>query len=286
MSKKKLGIALGGGGAWSIAGLGVIKVLEEEGIEIDYLAGCSMGALISAAYASQFAGSDTLKKVEEIIRNMRLSKGITFNRHKTFGLFSSDKIGEGFEKSVGKLNFEDLKIPVSVVATNFRTGEEVIFDKGPITPALCASASFAILFAPYEYQGKLLTDGGLSNPTPVDIVKRMGADVVIGIDVTSKNHLKRADQIQEAWHHKLTKYIPPLHYVTSRNVSGSFVQVIDMLFSNVNRYKLQLDPPDYLLIPEVTHMNQFGFSNAQEYMKQGEKVAREILPDLKKKLNG
>lgn len=285
MNKKKLGIALGGGGAWSIAGLGVIKVLEEEGIKIDYLAGCSMGALICAAYSSNFAGNDTLKKVEEIIGNMKLRSGISFNRKKTFGLFSSEKIGEGFEKSVGKLNFDDLPIPLSVVATNFKTGEEVIFDKGPLTPALCASASFAILFSPYEYQGKFLTDGGLSNNTPADVARNMGADIVIGVDVTSKRHLKRFDHAQEAWHHKLTKYIPPLHYATNRNVGGAFGQVIDILFSNVNRYKLQLNPPDFLLIPEVTHMDQFGFHLAKEYIKEGERVAREILPDLKKKLN-
>lgn len=286
MSRKKLGLALGGGGAWSIAGLGVIKTLIEEGIEIDYLAGCSMGALICAAYSSNFAGVNTLKKVEEIVTNMRLRKGIGFNRHKTFGLFSSEKIGEGFEKSVGKLNFEDLIIPLSVVATNFKTGEEVVFNKGSLTPALCASASFAILFSPYEYQGKFLTDGGLSNPTPTDVVKQMGADIVIGVDVTSKNHLKRFDRAQEAWHHKLTKYIPPLHYLTSRNIPGAIGQVVDILFSNVNRNKLLQNPPDFLLIPEVTHMDQFGFHLAKDYMQEGEKVAREILPDLKKKLNG
>lgn len=280
---KKLGLALGGGGAWSIASLGVIKVLTENGIKIDYLSGGSMGALIAASYAANFAGDQTLKKVEEIVSSLSLRKAIHFRLGNSYGLFSSEKIGIGFEKSVGKLNFEDLLIPVSIVATDFKTGEEVIFDKGPLTPAVTASASFAVIFAPFSYQGKLLTDGGLSNPTPTGVLKKMGADVVIGVDVTSKRYRDRGD-LKEHWHYKITKYIPPLHYLTTRNISGSVSQTIDLLFTNLNRSKLLLNPPDFLLTPKVTHMDQFGFHKAREFIAEGERVTREILPDLKKLL--
>lgn len=289
MSKKKLGIALGAGGAWGIASLGVIKVLTEEGITIDYLSGSSMGALIAAAYASNFAGEDTLKKVEEIVTNMKLRNNLSFNSNHTFGLFSPHKIGEGFEKVVGKLDFEDLKIPLSISATDFQTGEEVIFDKGPLTPAITGTCAFTFLFTPLKYQGRLLTDGGLSNPTPVDLVQNMGADITIGIDVTSKRHLKRvqeAFEFKEKWPHKIIKLLPPLHYLSTRRAGGSFWQIIDLLFTNMNRYKLSINTPDFLLVPEVTHLDQFGFHLAKDFMKEGEKVAREILPDLKKALNG
>lgn len=284
---KKLGIALGAGGAWGIASLGVIKVLRQEGIDIDYIAGSSMGALIGAAYASNFAGEDTLKKVEEIVSQMRLRASVSFNRLDTFGLFSPHKIGAGFEKVVGKINFEDLPIPLSIVATNFKTGEEVIFNKGPLTPAITGSCAFAFLFTPFEHNGILLTDGGLSNPTPADIVRNMGADVVIGIDLTSKRNLHRVEEVykfKQRWHHKIIKYIPPLHYLMNRRVGGSLSQIIDLLFTNMNKYKLSLNPPDFLLVPQVTHLNQFGFDLAPEFIKEGEKVAREILPDLKKLL--
>lgn len=285
--KKKLGIALGAGGAWCIASLGVIKVLEEEGIEIDYLAGSSMGALIAAAYASKFDGENTLKKVTETISAMKLRPNLSFNRHHTFGLFSPRKIGEEFEAAVGKLNFEDLAIPTSIVATNFKTGEEVIFSRGPLTPVITGSCAFGFLFTPYEHNGILLTDGGMSNPTPADVVRNMGADVVIAIDVTSKRNLHRVEEVykfEERWHHKIIKYIPPLHYVMNRKAGGSFWQIIDLLFGNMNRYKLSLNPPDYLLVPQVTHLDQFGFKLADEFIKEGERVAREIIPDLKKML--
>lgn len=146
---KKLGIALGGGGAWSIPGLGVLKALDENDIKVDYLAGCSMGALIMAAYASRFAGEDTLKEVERMVREMKLRQAINFSRHQTHGLFSPRKIGEQFEKNIGKLNFEDLKIPLAIVATDFKTGEEVVFNSGPLTPAIMASCSFTLIFTPY-----------------------------------------------------------------------------------------------------------------------------------------
>lgn len=281
---KKLGVALGGGGAWSIAGLGVIKVLEENNIKVDYLAGCSMGALIAAAYSSNFAKEETLTRVEHILSKMKLRHGIHFNRHNSFGLFSSEKIDQGFEKEVGKLSFEDLKIPLSVVATDFKTGEEVIFNSGPLTPAVTASSAFAFIFTPFEYQGRLLTDGGLSNPTPTDIVSSMGADVVIGVDVTSRRHLKRLE-INERWHHKIIRLIPPLHYASSRHLGKAFRQIIDLLFSNLNRVKLENNPPDFLLIPEVTHWDQFSFHLAHDFIREGEKVTREIVPQLKKALN-
>lgn len=281
---KKLGVALGGGGAWSIAGLGVLKALQEAEIEVDYLAGCSMGAMIAAAYASSFAGEGTLQKIEEVVGSMKLRHGLHFNRQHQYGLFSPEKIGHGFEEKVGKFNFEDLKIPLSVVATDFKTGEPVIFDSGPITPAITASAAFALLFAPYPYQGRLLTDGGLSMPTPVEVVKNMGADIIIGVDVTSRQHLKRLDNPITSWHHKITRLIPPLHYATNRHMRKGISQTLDLLFTNLNRANLKNCPPDFLLVPEVTHLNQFSFHQAKKFMEEGEKVTQKILPDLKKLL--
>lgn len=280
---KKLGLALGGGGAWSIAGLGVIKALVDSGIKIDYLAGCSMGAMITAAYASNFAGEDTIGRIEEILTNTKMSQVIHFKSHHRFGLFSSEKIGHNFEELVGKLNIEDLSIPLSIIATDFKTGEQVVFNKGSLTEAISASASFGLIFTPYEHQGRLLTDGGFSNPTPVDVVKQMGADITVGIDITSKRHLKRTE-VQPKWYHKITSKIPPLHYLVNRHLGKTTTQIIDLLFSNINRIKLEQNPPDFLLIPEVTHHGQFNFKLTPEFIKQGEKVTLEIISELKKRL--
>ncbi len=281
---KKIGLAIGGGAAWSASAIGVLKVLQQHNIKIDYLAGCSMGAMIAVSFASQFAGDQTLDQIAEILKNTKPKDIRTRNHRKSFGLFSPDKIGSSFEKNVGKLTFEQLKIPTSVVATDFKTGEEVIFNSGPVTPAIIASSALPIIFQPYEYQGKLLTDGWLSNVVPSDVVKKMGADIIIAIDVTAKGHLTRLNPKKPKWHHHVTKFIPPLHYLTTRNMPATFYQMIDLLTSNMNKYKLQLDPPDFILTPNVTHSNQMHFHLVPDHIKEGERVINEILPQLKKLL--
>lgn len=281
---KKLGLAMGGGGAWSIASLGVIKALVDEGIKIDYLAGCSMGAVIAAAYSSDFASGDTIGRTQEILRELNFRKALKMRRHNPFGLFSSEKLGHHIENALGKITFADLKIPLKIVATDFKTGEEVIFDKGPLIPALLASTSFTILFTPFEYQNRLFTDGGLSNPTPVDVARGMGADVVVGVDVTSKKYLSRLS-IKPKWHHPITSKLPPLHYILNRHLGKTYAQVIDILFSNLNRNKIIQSPPDFLLTPSVTHMGQFDFKETSKFIEEGEKAVKEIIPQLKKILS-
>jgi NTE family protein len=280
MAEKKLGIALGGGGGWSLASVGVLKVLEEEGIKVDYIAACSMGSLIGTAYSS---GTKSLDEISKIMSDFRITQAFNPVPHKAFGMFSSEKIGKQFEEKVGRFNFEDLKIPLTVVATDFRTGEEVVFKEGPVTPAITGSSCFMFMFTPYEYQGRLLTDGGISNPTPVDLARKMGADVVIGIDVTAKGHLTRTE-IKRPWHHPITVRIPPLHYLTNRHIGKTAMQLVDLLFTNLNRNKILQSPPDFLLVPQVTHHNQFNFKKTPEIVREGERVAREIIPDLKKAL--
>ncbi len=281
---KKVGLAIGGGAAWSASSIGIIQVLQENNIKIDYLAGTSMGAIIAAAYSSQFAGDQTLEKIEELLKNINFDEGKVRNRHSSFGFYSPEKIGKIFEEKVGRLNFEDLTIPLSIVATDFKTGEQVIFEKGPVTPAIIASAAFPWLFQPLEYQGRLLTDGWLSNMTPVDVVKDMGAEIVIGIDVASKNYLTRLEPKKEKLRDKFIKLIPPLHYWTSRRMKDTLVQIIDLLSNNMNRYKLALNPPDILLAPHVTHHNQFLFHLVPEHIKEGRRVMEEKLAELKKKI--
>lgn len=281
---KKLGLALGAGGTWGVASLGVIKALSDEGIKIDYLAGSSMGSLIAGAYASNFAGEDTVGRIREILLNIKFRSLVSLKRQHRFGLFSSSKIGPLFEKWVGQKNIEDLNTPLKIAATDFKTGDEVIFDKGPLSQAVNASACFALIFTPFELDGKLYTDGVLSNPTPVDVVRKMGADIVIGVDVTSKNHLKRTDTVIEAWHHKILKYIPPIHYLTNRFIGKAFAQIIDITLSNLNREKIKQSPPDFLLTPAVTHMGQFAFKDTDKFIAEGERVAKEIIPKLRKML--
>ena len=279
---KKVGLALGAGGSWGFASLGVLRALEENEIAVDFLSGSSMGAVIAVAYASGFKESETLKEISSIFQKIKLRHIIKLSTH-PFGLSSHEKRQKYLEKILGDLTFEDLGIPVSVVATDFKSGEEVVFSKGAILPAVLSSSSFLFLFAPYEYRGKTLTDGGLSNPTPTDLVKKMGADIVIGVDVTSKRHLTRLE-VTRKWHHAITLKIPFLKYFLSTRVDKIANQLLDILFSNLNKEKIKNSPPDFLLSPIVTHFGQFDFKKIDLIAEEGYKETLKIIPDLKKLL--
>lgn len=280
---KKLGLALNGGGAWGLASLGVIKAFEENKIQINYIAGCSVGALVGAAYATQFAGEKTVSKIIDILREIRLKNKMA-SRYNSFGWYSPEIIGQLFEENIGKFNFEDLKIPLIIVASDFKTGEEVIFDSGPITPALVATCALPLVYTPYEHRGKLLTDGGITNPLPTDIVKNMGARIILAVDTGGKQYSKRLDQKLALGHHNIVKLIPPLHYLKSRHLGSTFFQLIDLIFENYRKEKLKNAPADFLIVPNVSHHPQTAYNLVDEFVKEGERESLKVISKLKRSL--
>lgn len=108
---------------------------------------------------------------------------------------------------------------------------------------------------------------------------------MIGIDSTSKRFYERLNKTKpERLHHRLIKLIPPIHYLTSRRMGTTYAQFIDLLFSNLNAAKLALSPADILLVPQVSHLDQFSFHQAKEFVKEGEKATLEALPEIKRLL--
>ncbi len=181
--KKKIGLVLGSGAARGLAHIGVIKALEEENIPIDMIAGTSMGALIGACYAK----NGDITDFEEVILKMdwrRLLQLVDFNLAVMFkGFVRGDKVKELLKTIIGDIEFKDLKIPLVVVATDVNTGEEVIIKEGSVVEAVRASISIPVVFMPVKFKGKFLIDGGIVNPVPVDVIKRMGATSIIACNV-------------------------------------------------------------------------------------------------------
>ena len=180
----KIGLALGGGGSKGYAHVGVIKVLEKNKIPIDFIAGSSIGALIGCFY-SFFKDS---RKLEEIV--------LSTSWHQMFslidpsfhgGLIKGKKIEEFINNAVEKTTLGQLKIPFRAVATNFNTGKAVELSTGDIGLAVRASISLPLIFKPILLQNRLLCDGGLSNPVPTDVVKKMGADIIIAVNLNNKS---------------------------------------------------------------------------------------------------
>ena len=180
---KGVTVVLSGGGIRGIAHVGVLKILEEEGIPIRRIVGSSIGSLVGALYASCKDAS----RVESFVKGLPLYKlpDLSFSSQ---GFIAGTKLHRIIREFTGAERFEDLSIPLVVNATDLRTGHEIVFDKGPLLPALHASSAFPGVIRPLEHEGMLLVDGGVSNTLPVHLAsKRM--PVVIS-DVTGPGSLK------------------------------------------------------------------------------------------------
>jgi len=179
--RPKIGLALGSGGPKGLSHIGIIKVLEKNNIPIDFIAGVSIGSLIGGFYST----TKDIDKIEEIAlsNSWRQTLSLFFDLSMCQGFVSGRKIKIFIENIVGKVNFKDLKIPFSAVATDIGTGKTVILHEGEVALAIRASSSIPLIFKPVRLDNKLLVDGGLSMPVPVEIVRKMGADLVIAVNL-------------------------------------------------------------------------------------------------------
>jgi NTE family protein len=174
--RPRVGLALGGGFARGISHIGVLRVLEEEGIPVDYIAGTSVGALIAAGYAS----GATLDQMEAqgSGTHFRDFGRWTLSR---MGMASNERLENFLHKFTTARFFEELKISLSIVATDLIKGESVYFTEGEIGPALRASCAYPGLFLPVEYRGRILVDGFLTEAVPTEAARRLGSSVIIAV---------------------------------------------------------------------------------------------------------
>jgi NTE family protein len=173
----KLSLALSGGGARGIAHLGVLAALEELQLPIGRLAGVSSGAIASVFYAAGFAPREILR----LLLNTNVFR-LTRPAFSRFGLLHQDAVEHLLGRHLGShVNFEDLRLPVTLVATDLMAGESVYFSSGPLLPPLLASSAVPIVYRPVEYQGRQLVDGGLLNNLPVEPLLNQPGQRVVGV---------------------------------------------------------------------------------------------------------
>jgi NTE family protein len=170
----KVGLALGGGGAKGVAHIGVLKALEDAKIKPDYISGTSVGAMVAAMYAFNVS----IDTIANVARDLTLAQITTFKFKKT-GFFTADPLKKILIEYIGEVNIEDAPIPLSIVATDLTSGEEVIFTEGPLADAVCASASIPGVYIPMTLNGRTLIDGGIVQSVPIRPLKAMGAGVII-----------------------------------------------------------------------------------------------------------
>jgi NTE family protein len=248
-----IGIALGGGFARGIAHIGVLKVLEEEGIPVRFVAGTSVGALIGAIYCSGLSA-------EELEKVARFCRFTTFARWTVsrYGFASNDRMVTFLKRTLKVTNFEHLRIPLGVTATDFNSGEGVVFHSGSIIDPVRASCAYPGMFLPVEIRGRYLVDGMLSHPVPTQPLLEMGADRVLAV------HLKGQ------W----TKNGAPRHLF---DVIGQSFAIAQDQMSHLWR-----SAADVLVEPDVAGFAYDDFKHAAALIRAGEVAMRKALPEVRK----
>ncbi|MFC2034644.1 patatin-like phospholipase family protein [Chloroflexota bacterium] len=204
-SNKKIGYALGGGAARGLSHIGVLKVLENNNIFPDIITGTSIGALIGALYA----GGITINDIEQLALRLDF-KRLVLLADMTMpisGLIGGKRVISLLKSILGDLTFSQLKYDFACVATDIRTGEQVILREGSLVEAIRASISLPGIFTPVKIEGRYLVDGGLVNEVPVSVCRQMGAEYVIGVNVIPEpNKIGLGSKKSQAVHtDKLTK---------------------------------------------------------------------------------
>lgn len=248
-----IGIALGGGFARGIAHIGVLKVLEEEGIPMRVVTGTSVGALIGAVYCSGVS----IPELVDIAHSVRFT---TFARWTVsrFGFASNERMVAFLTRTLKVKTFEELRIPLGVTATDFNTGEGVVFHSGSITDPVRASCAYPGMFLPVKIRGRHLVDGMLSHPVPTKPLREMGADRVLAV------HLKGT------W----ASHSAPRHLFDV--IGQSFAIAQDAMSS------LWRGAADCVIEPDVAGFAYDDFKRADELIKVGEVAMRAALPEVRR----
>jgi len=290
MRKLRFGLALGGGGARGLAHIGVLKVLEEEGISIDVIAGTSSGALIGALYACGYSASSIEKKGLEFLESSEykrarleflkdeigekgskpIKKIISYAKWKLIYNLSLVKIALVSEKRIEAIvnsilpdkNIEDLRIPFACVSTDLTSNKELCFTKGSLREAVRASITIPGLFPPLKWEDRRLVDGGAVNLVPVDVAFRLGADLVAGVDVHGS--------FPHSSHQEMKTGLDVI--LRTSYISGLFLN------------DLRLRKADLVIRPDVGNIHWVNFRKLDYCIKKGEESTRAKLVDIRKSM--
>jgi NTE family protein len=305
----KIGLALGSGAARGMAHIGVLKVLEKTGVRIDTIAGTSVGAFIGALYAAGVPAS----QMEEVARNVdwRQLARLLDPTLPTSGLIDGRKVARFMAELLPIHTFEELKIPLAVVATDVETGEMVIIKKGNLLLALQAAIAFPGIFTPVRFGDRFLVDGGLCNPVPVDVARELGADIVIGVcaipevcKAPAETYLPPAEEESEGGKGHPFEFFNAariesvLMDILRRNGNGKkagkdtsqrkppslfrvCAQSVVIMENQINQLRLERNDIDLLIRPDLKSIALLDFHRAAEAIQAGETAAAKDVDHLR-----
>jgi NTE family protein len=254
MGSFRIGLALSGGTAKSSAHIGVLRALEEHGIEIDCMSATSGGAIIAALYAA----GKPVSEIERLADGMQWWQlaGLTLPR---LGFLSGDKISEFIVDQIGDIEFKDLDIPTVIVAADLTGNRKVVFSEGRIAIACQASSSIPQIYRPVEIQGHSIVDGALIEYMPVESLASFGKVFRLGINIGKSEMLSRRR---------------PKH----------FIEVIMQVTDFVSQFNAEISEreADFVICPDLGRFNPFALHKAPEMIEKGYRAAVESMPDLKR----
>ena len=255
-SRPKVGLVLGGGAVRGFAHVGVIRVLEREKIPIDFIVGTSVGSLVAAIYADK-KNSFELEWIAFALEERDLFD-YTFISP-TQGFVRGDRLEDFIVKKLSAKEIQQLKMPFAAVATDIQEGEVVVLQSGSLARAVRASSAIPGMFIPVRHQGKLLVDGGVMNNVPVDVARKMGAEMVIAVDLDGG---KKSAAVS--------------------NIFDTLAQTLYFMAAENAEAKLKL--ADIVVRPKVSDVALLDFSRKKELLTLGMEAAEQALPAIRAKL--
>ena len=242
---KKVGLALGGGATLGAAHIGVLKAIEEMSIDVNCISGTSIGAFVSALYAFGVSPAD----IEKEIHGLNWLDISSFSLQTLrYGLLTNDKLGKSLEKRLGNAQIADSNFPLAIVATDIASCERVVLTQCAVSQAVMASTAVPGIFAPVEIDDRMLVDGGLVENVPVSPLQELGADLIIGVNLSAKRSYRKPDDMIDV-----------------------LINSIDIAIDNATR--LQTSKADIVISPELNAYSRTDSGQINELVDEGHKAA-------------
>ncbi|SDN77281.1 NTE family protein [Methylobacterium phyllostachyos] len=283
----RIGLALGGGSARGWAHIGVLRALEEAGIHPTVVAGCSIGAVVGACYAA-----GRLDRLEAFARALtrRRVVGLIDPRLPGSSLIAGNRLRQRLHADLGERRIERLPIRFGCVATEYGTGQEVCLTEGPAVDAVRASYAIPGLFPPVTHEGRVLMDGTLVNPVPVALARALGADLVICVNLNGDTGGPVVREVPayvprrgflSALRDRLRGFPRPEPEIPVPGLARVVLDAFNITQDRISRSRLERDPPDVAIGPDVAKFGLFDFHRADEGIALGYRAARAALPRIR-----
>jgi NTE family protein len=284
-----VGLALGVGVAYGFCHIGVLKVIEEENIPIDIIAGSSMGAFIASLWAIGKSSSEILDIAKEFKEPKYLWNLLDFT-FPLLGFIKGNKLHNMFKSYLQDKTFQDAKIPLKILASDIKRKKSIVFDKGPIIDALMASCAMPGVFAPFDKKGEMLFDGGVINPLPTEPLFEMGAKKIIAVNLTPSREdlIRQYEEIKRDLSSKVEQIKKKEWFNFKDYLRKKLkVNILDFIFSSFEIMQSEValkeaQLADVVLHPDISGLHWMELHKAEEFARIGEAEARKNLEKIRK----